>query len=192
MSALPVRLLFAFAIALSAQFAHAASADEDFRRAAKLHKAGETAQAVAIWQRWAEQGQADAAYNLAIIHHYGDGVALDYAKAMAWYRQAAEKGDKPSQFQIGLMYQNGEGVEANQEEAHRWFTQHLQHHLHHQHDPKMVAWRQQALALIDERDRREQAALARQNGQRILAELKQRALPQAPLSAERLAANQTH
>lgn len=169
------RICFAFAILLIAVAARATPVDDDLRQAAKLHKGGETTQAAVIWHRWASQGNVDAAYNLAVIHQYGDGVSLDYAKAMTWYRVAAEKGDKVSQFQIGLMYQNGQGVEANQEEAHRWFTMHLQHHLHHDHEPQMVAWRKQALALIDERDRREQAALARKNSQQVIAELKQRA-----------------
>jgi len=173
-----VRICFvAFAISLVAVTARATPADDDLRQAAKLHKGGETPQAVAIWHRWANQGNVDAAYNLAVIHQYGDGVPLDYAKAMEWYRVAAEKGDKVSQFQIGLMYQNGQGVEANQEEAHRWFTMHRQHHFHHKHEPQMVAWREQALALIEERDRREQAALARKNSQQVIAELKQRAQP---------------
>lgn len=123
MSKLLARVCFAFAITLIALSTQAATADDDLRQAAKLHKGGETPQAVAIWQRWANQGNPDAAYNLAVIHQYGDGVPLDYAKAMAWYRMAAEKGDKVSQFQIGLMYQNGQGVEANQEEAHRWFDE---------------------------------------------------------------------
>lgn len=184
-----VRIGFAFAISLIVLSARATPADDDLRQAAKLHKGGETPQAVAIWQRWADHGNVDAAYNLAVIHQYGDGVPLDFAKAMAWYRIAAEKGDKVSQFQIGLMYQNGQGVEANQEEAHRWFTMHLQHHLHHEHEPQMVAWRKQALALIDERDRREQAALARKNSQQVIAELKQRAQPLERTQTGLLAAN---
>ncbi len=151
------------------------SLGEEMRQAARLHKAGETEKAVAIWQRWANQGQADAAYNLALIHQHGDGVALDYTAALRWYRVAAEAGDKPAQFQIGLMYQIGQGVTADPAEAHRWFTRHLQHHLHHEHDPKMVAWRQQALALIEERDRREQLAAQRQNGALVLADLRRRA-----------------
>ena len=85
----------------------AGNLDDDLRQAAKLHKGGETAQAVGIWQQWASMGNADAAYNLAVIHQYGDGVALDYTKAMQWYRIAAEQGDKISQFQIGLMYKKG-------------------------------------------------------------------------------------
>lgn len=184
-----VRICFPFAISLTALSAQATPADDDLRQAAKLHKGGETPQAVAIWQRWANQGNSDAAYNLAVIHQYGDGVPLDYAKAMAWYRMAAEKGDKVSQFQIGLMYQIGQGVEANQEEAHRWFTMHRQHHLHHEHDPQMVAWRKQALALIDERDRREQVAQARKKNEQVIAELKRRAQPLESTQQGVLAAN---
>lgn len=185
-----VRICFAFSISLIAVTAQANPADDDLRQAAKLHKVGETPQAVAVWHRWANQGNVDAAYNLAVIHQYGDGVPLDYAKAMAWYRLAAEKGDKVSQFQIGLMYQNGQGIEANQEEAHRWFTLHLQHHLHHEHEPQVVAWRKQALALIDDRDRREQAAMVGKNSQQVIAELKQRAQPLERSRPElRLAAN---
>ena len=163
--------------------AHAASVDDDLREAARLHKGGDTARAVVIWKSWAERN-ADAAYNLAVIHQYGDGVALDYAAAMQWYRVAAEQGDKVSQFQIGLMYQTGQGVAADAEEAHRWFTAHRRHHLHHAHEPQMVAWRQQARTLIEESDRREQLAAARRDGDRVLAELRQR----AGLAGERPAA----
>jgi TPR repeat protein len=122
--------------------AGAADAEHDLRRAAKLHMAGETPAAVAIWKRWAQQGDADAACNLALAHQHGDGVALDYGEALRWYKLAAEQGDKPAQFQIGLMYQNGQGVAADAEEAHRWLTAHLRHHLHHAHSPQMQAWRQ--------------------------------------------------
>jgi TPR repeat protein len=152
----------------------AGPADDDLRRAAKLHKGGDTAQAVAIWKSWAA-GNADAAYNLAVTHQYGDGVALDPAEAMRWYRVAAEQGDKVSQFQIGLMYQTGQGVPADAAEAHRWFTMHRHHHLHHAHDPKMVAWRQQARALIEEGERREQLAASRRDADRVVTELRQRA-----------------
>lgn len=153
----------------------AGTADDDLRHAAKLHKQGETAQAVVIWQQWAAQGNVDAAYNLALIHHHADGVALDYGKAMQWYRLAAEQGDKVSQVQIGLMYLTGLGVAVNEPEAHRWFTMNAQHHRHHQHDPKLVAWRQQALALIEARDLREQLAASRDNSNQVLADLRRRA-----------------
>ena len=171
-----LRIFLSLMLALWFSGASAApSLAEEMRQAARLHKAGETEKAVVIWQRRASEGQADAAYNLAVIHHYGDGVPLDYAAAMRWYRVAAEAGDKPAQFQIGLMYQTGQGVTADPAEAHRWFTRHLQHHLHHEHDSQMVAWRQQALALIEERDRRETLVAQRQHGALVLAELRRRA-----------------
>lgn len=155
--------------------AQALEADDALRQAAMLHKGGDTQKAVSIWKDWAARGNVDAAYNLAVIHQFGDGVPLDYATAMQWYRQAADQGDKVSQFQIGLMYQTGQGVAIDQVEAHRWFTMHRKHHLHHEHEPKMVAWRQQALALIEERDRREQLAASRASSTQVLAELKRRA-----------------
>lgn len=155
--------------------ANAGNVDDDLRQAAKMHKGGETNQAIVLWQQWAAKGNADAAYNLAVIHQYGNGVALDYSKAMQWYRVAADQGDKISQFQIGLMYQTGQGVIANEEEAHRWFTAHRKHHMHHLHTPQMAAWRDQARALLDDRDRREQLATSRKNSDQVLAELKHRA-----------------
>lgn len=177
--------LFAFLsliLSLIAVPALAAEADVALRQAAMLHRGGDTPQAVTIWKDWAAKGNIDAAYNLAVIHQFGDGVPLDYAVAMRWYRQAAELGDKVSQFQIGLMYQTGQGVAIDEAEAHRWFTMHRKHHLHHEHDPKMVAWRQQALALIEERDRREQLAASRDASAQVVAELRRRAgmMPERP------------
>ncbi|WP_374278564.1 tetratricopeptide repeat protein [Azonexus sp.] len=175
MSALPARLLGIACLLLSAATVRAAPIDVEMREAAQRHRQGDTAAAVAIWQRWAGQGDADAAYNLGLVYQHGDGVPADPARALIWYRAAADKGDKPAQFQIGLMYQNGEGVAADPAEAHRWFTLHRRHHLHHVHAPQMVAWRQQALALIDDRDRREQLAAARRDGALVVAELQRRA-----------------
>ncbi len=149
--------------------------DDDLGRAAKLQKNGSSADAVAIWKRWADRGNADAAYNLAVIHQHGDGVAQNYAEALRWYRHAANLGDRISEYQIGLMYMNGEGVAADPDEAHRWLTGHRRHHAHHAHDEKMQAWRKQAAALIEAGDRREALAKSRANDARVLAELQRRA-----------------
>ncbi|MDD3529467.1 MAG: tetratricopeptide repeat protein [Gallionellaceae bacterium] len=153
----------------------AGSGDLDMQRAAMLHRAGDIPAAMTLWQHWAEQGDPNAAYNLAVIHQHGDGVARNYAEAMRWYRRAAEAGDKAAQFQIGLMYQNGEGVVADAAEAHRWFTAHRRHHLHHEHTPQMLAWRRQAAELIDRRDAGESMAMIQADAARVLAGLKARA-----------------
>ncbi len=138
------RCVVGLALVLSCSLVTAAGVDDDLREAAKLHRKGETARAVAIWQFWAAKGEVDAAYNLAVIHQHGDGVAVDYARALHWYRQAAERGDKASQFQIGLMYQTGQGVAVDAAAAHRWFTMHRREHLHHHgHELQMAARRDQ-------------------------------------------------
>jgi hypothetical protein len=162
-------------LAICAVPAWAASVDDDLRQAASLHKSGDTPAAVAIWRRWADRGDVDAAYNLAVIHHHGDGVARDPGEARRWYHQAAERGDRVSQFQLGLMYQVGDGVPADAAKAHEWFTRHRREHLHHDHHPQMQAWRAQAAQLIAERDRREAYAASRENGGQMLAELRRRA-----------------
>jgi len=169
--------LFAIALSIPALSANAAdeTADAALFRAAKLHRGGETPAAVDIWKKWAQAGNADAAYNLGLIHQHADGVAYSAEEAMRWYRVAADCGDKPAQFQIGLMHQNGEGVPADRAKAHEWFTKHRREHVHHHHHAQMQQWRQQAAALIEERDRRESALAGKRDGERVLAELRRRA-----------------
>lgn len=172
----PIRYAASILIGLAwLSTANAAGVDEDLRQAAKLHRGGDTPGAVAIWQRWAERGDADAAYNLAVIHHYGDGVPGDSGKALKWYRVAAERNDKAAQYQVGLMYLNGEGVQRDEQEAHRWFTLNRAHHAHHAQSPQMKAWRAQAAAMIQERDMREAMLAARDDSAKVLADLRRRA-----------------
>jgi TPR repeat protein len=171
-----IALCLVWAVAmLTSAAVRAGNADQDMLRAANLHKGGDSPSAMVIWKRWADQGNADAAYNLAVIHQYADGVAANPQEALRWYRRAAELGDKAAHFYVGLMYQNGEGVKADAVEAHRWYTAVRRHHLHHDHTPQMLAWRQQAAAMLDARDRQEGAVTAMANSAQVLADLKARA-----------------
>jgi TPR repeat protein len=153
----------------------AGGVDTELRQAAKLHRGGDSAGAMTIWQHWADRGDADAAYNLAVVHHYGDGVPADLGKALRWYRVAADRNDKAAQVQIGLMYLNGEGVRRDEQEAHRWFTLNRAHHAHHDQSPQMKAWRAQAVALIEERDLREAVLASRTDSAKVMADLRRRA-----------------
>lgn len=157
--------------------------DDDLRRAAALHRGGETPAAMKIWRHWADRDDVDAAYNLAVIHHHGDGVARDDAQALKWYKFAAERDDAVAQYQVGLMYLNGQGVAADEQEAHRWFTLRRQHHAHHANSPQMLAWRAQAAAMIQDRDRRESLLAARGESERVMADLRRRAGLTSPLLA---------
>jgi Fe2+ transport system protein B len=44
------------------------------------------------WQKSAEQGDANAQYELGLLYIDGEGVSQDHAKASEWIRKAAEQG----------------------------------------------------------------------------------------------------
>ena len=46
----------------------------------------------------AEQGVAEAQFNLGTIYDSGQGVRQDYAEAARWYRKAAEQGNTEAQY----------------------------------------------------------------------------------------------
>lgn len=77
---------------------------------------GENAAAVAIWKPLAEQGDADAAFNLGQAYRLGRGVPIDLAAAQSWLTRAAEKGHLDAQATLGLLlFQSG-----NRAGALRW------------------------------------------------------------------------
>ncbi len=49
-------------------------------------------QAVYWYRKAADQGDADAQYNLGLMYGKGKGVAKDYKQAVYWYRKAADQG----------------------------------------------------------------------------------------------------
>jgi TPR repeat protein len=74
------------------------------------------------WYRIAaEQGDADAQINLALMYYKGQGVAQNYSEAVKWFRLAAEKGLEYAQLNLGLMYAQGQGVSQDYEEAVKWY-----------------------------------------------------------------------
>ena len=68
----------------------------------------------------AEQGDADAQYNLALMYENGEGVKKDYKEAVRWYTKAAEQGYASAQYMLGYMYCNGLGVK-DYSEALKWY-----------------------------------------------------------------------
>lgn len=69
----------------------------------------------------AEQGDADAQYNLSVMYYNGQGVRQDYAEAVKWLRQAAEQGRASAQYSLGNMYRLGYGVRQDYAEAVKWY-----------------------------------------------------------------------
>jgi len=76
----------------------------------------------AFWYRKAaEQGDAEAQYNLGRLYYDGRGVAQDYDQAALWFRAAAEQGDSDAQDELGNLYLSGEGVAQDYAQASLWY-----------------------------------------------------------------------
>ena len=69
----------------------------------------------------ADQGRADAQYNLGFMYDNGEGVPEDDAEAERWYCKSAEQGYVLAQYYFGIKYANGYGVPEDNAEAARWF-----------------------------------------------------------------------
>ena len=80
-----------------------------------------TAAQIAEWRKAADQGFADAQYNIGVYYAKGKGVPQDYAKAVKWYRKAAEQGLAAAQYNLGVYYAKGQGVTKNEIEAVTWY-----------------------------------------------------------------------
>ncbi len=70
----------------------------------------------------AEQGHAEAQFNLGFMYRNGWGVVKDYKTAVKWYTLSAEQGDAFAQLILGSMYRNGEGVVKDYKTAFKWYT----------------------------------------------------------------------
>ncbi len=83
------------------------------RTGVELWAAGDYAGAVAMWQPFANGGDADAMFNIGQAYKLGRGVAKDVVVARDWYRRAALKGHLPAQANLGIsLFQAGEKPEA--------------------------------------------------------------------------------
>jgi TPR repeat protein len=79
-------------------------------------------EAVRWYRKAADQGDAAAQFNLALMYANGQGVAQDYKEAVKWYRKSAEQGVAAAQSNLGLMYSDGTGVLNDNVRAHMWYN----------------------------------------------------------------------
>ena len=72
-------------------------------------------------RRKADQGDAEAQYNLGILYYEGHGITQDYTTARQWWEQAAAQGNALAQYRLGVLYQKGQGVPQDDATAREWF-----------------------------------------------------------------------
>ena len=93
----------------------------DWEAGVDAYQAGDYKTALKEFRPLAEQGLADAQYNLAWMYEHGEGVTQDYKKALKWYQLAVEQGDATAGHQLGVMHHYGWGVKTNYKEALRFY-----------------------------------------------------------------------
>lgn len=69
----------------------------------------------------ADQGDAEAQFNLGSLYLDGEGVPQNSKKAVLWYTKSAEQGYSNSQMMLGTMYTSGESVPQDHIQAMYWY-----------------------------------------------------------------------
>lgn len=73
------------------------------------------------FRRAADQGNADAQYNLAVLYEKGHGVEQSNENAVKWCKLSAEQGCLEAQLALGNYYDGGKGIKRNRKVAAEWF-----------------------------------------------------------------------
>ena len=78
-------------------------------------------QAMAWFQKAANQNNPLAQFNLGNVYREGRGVAQNYQQALAWYQKAANQGLASAQNSLAMMYCEGKGTTKNYQQAKLWW-----------------------------------------------------------------------
>lgn len=84
---------------------------------------------LAKYRKGAQQGAADAQYQLGRAYEKGEGAARDYKQARAWYSKAADQGHGLAQHSLGSMYMLGKGGEMDPVAAYMWLSLAVNNHV---------------------------------------------------------------
>ena len=76
---------------------------------------------IAELESLADEGDDEAAVELAERYYSGNGVKVDFAKAMRFYKRADIEDNPYAQYSIGAMYAGAMGVEHDPEKAFRYY-----------------------------------------------------------------------
>ena len=93
----------------------------DFGKGLAAAERGDYVTALREWRPLAEQGIAQAQFNLGGMYDTGRGVVQDYGQAVKWFHRAAEQGIADAQYNLGNMYYDGRGVAQDYGQAVKWY-----------------------------------------------------------------------
>ena len=75
----------------------------DFQKGVAAYERGDYATALKEWRPFAEQGHADAQFNLGVMYAKGEGVIQDNVYAHMWWNIAASSGQEEASENRGMV-----------------------------------------------------------------------------------------
>lgn len=107
------RVWWAAAAGWAALAVPATAQDEPVKAGVEAWERGDFKSAIDRWRRAANDGNADAQFNLGQAYKTGRGVPQDLKQAEEWYRRAALQGHEQAESNYGLaLFDNGKRSEA--------------------------------------------------------------------------------
>jgi len=102
----------------------AGCAPANYQKGMKHYRPDNVAAAVRESKPLAEQGNADAQFNLGSLYYQGRGVPQDYSEAVRWMRKAAEQNHVFAQATLGSIYAEGVpgAIQKDYPQALMWFV----------------------------------------------------------------------
>jgi len=84
---------------------------------------GDYSTAVTKWKPLADQNDARAQFNMALMYHSGLGVSMDEAKAVSLYKESAKNGYKLAQeFLAAAYYEGWFGLPRDRKKGDYWLS----------------------------------------------------------------------
>ncbi len=90
------------------------------QRSSQLQPQRAQPKSLADLQKFADQGEAEAQYQMGVRFHNGEDVPQDDTQAMQWFLRAAEQGHATAQSALGAYYWAGRGVPEDLSKAYFW------------------------------------------------------------------------
>ena len=94
----------------------------DYDSAYSTYQSGNYEAAFKEMRPFAEQGNVDIQYWIAIMYDKGNGVPQNDKAAVKWLTLSAEHGYAPAQKSLGAMHELGHGVLENDKTAVKWYV----------------------------------------------------------------------
>ena len=111
------KTLLALMLCLPALLQAQETAEQLLARGNTCYEQADFSAAVECYRQAAEQGNAEAQFNLAYACYNGEGTQKDYASAAMWFKRAARQGFHKAEYNLAYCYMYGRGVPTDYDKA---------------------------------------------------------------------------